>query len=266
MTVRITLILVLFLLVGTAAAQTKKRTKPVVTKTEATEPAPTPPPEPPRVAAPAPKKNERPQNGDVIPRTVRAGGEPTYFYEFTQPDFDVSKIAIEHDNAGQGKITFKKKTIDESVTDPLQVSPAVLERINAAYAALNFLDSTENYQYDKDYSHLGVMMFRLKRDAKERSTTFNYTSNKDAKVLVDEYRKLSIQYVWIFDIEVSRQIHPLDSPGLLDSLDALMRRNEISDPTQLVPLLKEISNDERLPLIARNHADRLVKQIEKGKK
>jgi hypothetical protein len=35
------------------------------------------------------------------------------------------------------------------VTDPITVSPEVMTRINEAYATLNFLDSTENYQYEK---------------------------------------------------------------------------------------------------------------------
>jgi uncharacterized protein (UPF0147 family) len=34
----------------------------------------------------------------------------------------------------------------------------------------------------------------------------------------------------------------------------------------LVPLLKDISTDEHLPLIARNHALRLLKKIETAKK
>ena len=267
MTARITFILVLFLLAGTAAAQTKKRTRPAVKKTETTEPAPTPSPESPKVTAPEPKKNERPANGNSTPvETKQTASDPTYFYQFTQPEFDISKIVIEHDDTGRGTITFTKKMFGDTATDPLQVSPTTLERINAAYAALNFLDSTENYQYEKDYSHLGVMTFRLKRSAKERSTTFNYTTNKDAKVLADEYRRLANQYVWIFDITVARENQPLDTPRLLDSLDSLMRRNEIADSEQMLPLLKNLSNDERLPLIARNHADRIVKQIEKGKK
>lgn len=269
MTSRITLILILLLLTGAAAAQTKKRTRPIVTKTDATVPAPTPTPEPDVPVTPEPKKNERPSNGDgntTSHSNTRPAGDPTYFYEFSQPELDVSKIVIKHDDSGKGTITFTKKMFSDTATDPLEVSRTVMDRINAAYAALNFLDSTENYQYEKDYSHLGVMTFRLKRDTKERSTTFNYTTNKDAKALADEYRRLANQYVWIFDITVARENQRLDTPRLLDSLDSLMRRNEIADPVQMLPLLKDLSNDERIPLIARNHADRLFKQIEKGKK
>jgi hypothetical protein len=33
----------------------------------------------------------------------------------------------------------------------------------------------------------------------------------------------------------------------------------------MLPLLKELSNDERIPLIARNHATKLAEKIEKAK-
>ena len=265
---RITIALIIVLAtVAAVGAQTKRRTRTDPKKSPVVEPSPTPIPDTPEphVIKPEPKKNERPaSNGNATPTAQAA--ELTYFYEFSQPDFDVSKITIQHDDSGKGTITFKKKVFDVAETDPIEVSPAALERINAALTALNFLDSTESYQYEKDYSHLGVMTFRLKRDSKERRTTFNYTVNKDAKVLADEYRKLTNQFVWIFDITVARQIQALDAPRLLDALDSLMKRNEISDPQQMLPLLRELTTDERLPLIARNHADRLVKQIEKGKK
>ena len=133
--------------------------------------APTPSPSPEPVNdPPSPKKNERPQSG--IPVTESSGAptvahEPNYYYEFAQPDFVITKIVIQHDDAGAGTITFTKKMFGDSVTDPITVSPDALQRINEAYATLNFLDSNENYQYEKDYSHLaGQMTFRLKRSAK----------------------------------------------------------------------------------------------------
>ena len=264
----ITLAIIILSIVVGADAQTKRRTRPEPKPAAAT-PSPTPVPDAPEpvVSKPQPKKNERPSNGNsTSPAKTQPATDPTYFYEFTQPDFDISKIVIEHDEAGKGTITFTKKMFGDAVTDPLEVSPTALERINAAYASLNFLDSNESYQYERDYSHLGVMTFRLKRDAKQRSTTFNYTTHKDAKLLADEYRKLANQFVWIFDITVARENQALDAPRQLDSLDSLIRRKEISDPEQLLPLLKDLKNDERIPLIARNHADRLTKQIEKGKK
>ena len=82
---------------------------------------------------------------------------------------------------------------------------------------------------------------------------------------MDEYRRISNQYVWQYDVAISRENQPLNAPSLMDELDSLLRRNEISDPPQMLPMLKELSNDERIPLIARNHAKRLVERIEKAK-
>jgi hypothetical protein len=258
-------------LASAGLAQTRRKTKPVAKKpvVVATEPSLSPSPvEPDAGVKPEPKKNERPASNGSTGKSANAPKpiDPAYFYEFSQPDFVVSKIVIEHDETGRGTITFTKKMFGDPVTDPIQVSPAALERINGAYAALNFIDSNESYQYEKDYSHLGVTTFRLKKGDKQRTAVFNYTVNKDAKILADEYRKLANQFIWVFDITVARENQPLETPKLLDALDGLMRRNEISDPSQMLPILKGMKDDERVPLITRNHAAKLVERIEKGKK
>lgn len=225
---------------------------------------------------PAGKKNSRPETEtpvvpiEKIDDTVKTNSrppavepKPVYFYEFSKSDFTISKINIEHDENGKGKITFQKKDFAEPITDPIQLSAAALERIKTVWQTLNFLDSTENYQTARDYSNLGAMKFSMKKDGRTRSATFNWTDNKDAKSLADEYRKIGQQFVWIFDINVARENQPLDAPRLLDALDALVKRKEVSDAAQMLPLLKEIGNDERVPLIARNHATRLSEKIEK---
>ncbi len=227
---------------------------------------------------PLPKKNGRPGASEVrsqeplnkrpstaSPKPTEASFVPSYHYEFTQPDFVVSKIVIEHDEAGKGSLSFLKKGYEEPVTDPIQLSAITLERINGALTALNFFDSDESYQYEKDFSHLGTVVFRAVKDGKERKTTFNWTQNKNAKILMDEYRKIGNQFIWIFDLTLARENQPLESPKLMDSLDSMIRRNEISDPIQMVPFLQGLVNDERIPLIARNHAGKLVKKIEKVK-
>jgi hypothetical protein len=70
----------------------------------------------------------------------------------------------------------------------------------------------------------------------------------------------------VFDISVARESQRLNAPKLMEQIESMLKRNGLSDPKQLVPLLKEISTDEYLPLIARNHALRLIKQIEKQSK
>jgi hypothetical protein len=210
------------------------------------------------------KKNERPTNGNSNNQTVvKNETAPNYFYEFSQPNFVVSKIFIEHDENGKGKITFMKKDWEETDSDPIQISATALERIKNAFAELDFLNSTENYQYEKDYPHLGNIVIKLRRDGRERETKFNWTQNPKARILYDEYRKIGNQFLWVFDMNVARVNQPLDAPKLMDLLDRNIQRNEISDSVQMIPFLKELANDERIPLIARNHALRLITEIEK---
>lgn len=271
----------LLILTISVSAQTKRKTvkKKSVKKAAPTETRTETTPEE-TSAAPLIKKNARPNsdneeiskeqtNGETVKinsRPAAAKDNPVYFYEFSQADFEISKINIEHDENGKGKITFQKKNLNEAITDPIQLSPATLEKLKAAWTALNFLDSTENYQTARDYSNIGTMTFTMKKNGKQREAKFNWTDNKDAKSLADEYRRIGQQFIWIFDIGVARENQPLDAPRLIDTLDSYVRRNEVSDPAQMLPLLQEIANDERLPLIARNHATKLGSQIEKTEK
>lgn len=209
------------------------------------------------------KKNTRGAETPDAVAVVQNVGSFTHFYEFSQPDFTINRIAIRHDDKGSGDISFSKNGSDETITDPIQLSTITLERIAATLAELDFLNSTENYQYEKDYSHLGNIKFTLRSVERSRTTTYNWTENKAAKTLMDEYRRIGQQYIWMFDIGVARANQPLEAPKLMDTLDGYFRRGEISDPEQMIPFLRGLSDDERIPLIARNHAAKLVKQIEK---
>lgn len=268
----------LFLTLVISVFAQRKNRKPPAKKTASTEVKTTPAPE----ETPLPeKKNSRPtesedqakpeptkKNSKTEPEKVTAPTnqkqlKSVYFYEFSRPEFTVEKIFIEHDENGKGTISFMKKYYDEAVSDPISLSQATLEKLKTIWQNLNFLDSTEDYQYEKDYSHLGNMKFTMRKDGKERTAKFNYTTNLEAKALADEYRRISNQYIWIFDINLARENQPLESAKMMDLLDSQIRRNEIADPEQMLPFLKQLSDDERMPLISRNHAARIVKDVEK---
>ena len=250
----------LFVLAGCALASSSE--VPIWPK-----PVPTPP------SAEKGKKNVRP--GSDAPATDRGSlpddtniiaGQPAYFYEFTRPGFAYSQVLIEHDEEGRGKISFVKDGFDEAITDPIALSPATVGRINESLTELNFLNSTEEYQYERDFSNLGNVTITVRKDGRERKVKYNWTNNKSAKDLMDEYRRISNEYIWRFEFSVARQNQPLRTPGMMDSLDSYLRRNEVSDPPHLVPLLTAISTDERLPLITRNRALKLTEKIAKSNK
>ena len=211
------------------------------------------------------KHNARPQQSAAaaVSSSATKTDPVKYSYEFSQPKFYIKHIVLEHDANGRGTITFERVNEDVPVTEPIELSADALARINAAWQALQFLDSNEDYQSDKQFPHLGTMRIRMERGDRKRVAEFNWTNNRDASKLVDEYRKAADQAIWVFDIAIARENQPLNAPKLMEAMESMLKRNAVSDPRQLLKLLQDISTDEHVPLIARNHALRLIKQIQK---
>jgi hypothetical protein len=185
-----------------------------------------------------------------------------YTYEFNQPDFVVSHIVIQHDSNGRGEVTFVQRT-ETPIVEPLQLSAAAMGRIFGLWRDLRFLDSNENYQAAKNFAHLGTYKISMDDGVKKRTAEYNWSDNKTAWALAAEYRRAADQTILVFNIKLAREMQPLNSPQLLTELESMLTRNELSDPKQLVSLLTELKSDEHIPLIARNHADRILKKIEK---
>lgn len=195
--------------------------------------------------------------------SAKTADDVSYSYEFAQPEFDVRHVVVEHDAAGHGRITFERKNEEKPLTEPLDISPSAFARIVSAWEGLKFLDSSANYQTDKQFPHLGTYHLRMKRGTRERVAEFNWTNNDQASVLIKEYRRITEQQLFVFDIEIARQYQPSETVRVLRRLEILLDRDEISDKSTLAPLLGDLTNDERIPLIARNQAARLLKRIEK---
>lgn len=186
-----------------------------------------------------------------------------YSYEFTQPAFYIRHILIEHNAAGEGKITFEHLGENTPIIEPIELSIGALGRILGLWAQLGFLDSREDYQSAKQFPHLGTMRFHMENGERKRTAEFNWTNNKEAAALNKEYHGVADQAIFLFDLSIARENQPLNTPKLMEELDSLLTRGGLSDPYQLVPLLRDLTTDEHVPLIARNHATRLLKRIEK---
>ena len=209
------------------------------------------------------KHNTRPQQSAGAAVSETKTDAVKYSYEFSQPKFYIKHIVLEHDANGRGTVTFERLNEDTPVTEPIDLSPDALARISTAWQGLRFLESDTNYQADKQFPHLGTMKIGMVRGDRRRVAEFNWTNNRDAETLVNEYRKAADQAILVFDIAVARENQPLNAPKLMELMESLLKRNGLSDPRQHLKLLQDLSTDEHVPLIARNHALRLIKQIEK---
>ncbi|HYW73161.1 MAG TPA: hypothetical protein VE961_19190 [Pyrinomonadaceae bacterium] len=214
------------------------------------------------------KRNDRPQTQPtpaprVSPDTQPAASDVVHYtFEFNQPNFVVSHIVLQHDSSGRGTVTFIQRT-ETPIEEPIQLSPAAMGRIVGLWRDLHFLDSDENYQSAKNFAHLGVYKVGMDDGKRKRTAEYNWSDNKTAWALVNEYRRAADQTIWVFDMKLARDMQPLNAPSLLNELESRLTRNDLSDPQQLVPFLTELKTDEHIPLIARNQADRILKKIGK---
>jgi len=214
------------------------------------------------------KRNDRPQEApSPVPQRTEENKKPSdqtrYSYEFTQPEFVIRHIVVQHDASGLGKITFERHGEETPIVEPVELSASAWRRISGLWTELKFLDSAENYQAPKNFAHLGTYRIAMDDGKRKRTAEFNWSNNKAAWALADEYRRVADQAILIFNLSLAREMQPLNAPQLLNEMEILLTRNGLSDAQQLVPLLNELKTDERIPLIARNHADRILKKIKK---
>ncbi len=209
------------------------------------------------------KQNVRPDRvAGSAPSSSATAESIKYSYEITQPKFIVKHVIIEHDVTGRGKITFERLNEETPVEESIELSAAAFLRIKSLWQALNFLDSTADYQANKNFAHLGTMRIGLQQGERKRVAEFNWTNDDSASALVNEYRRVADQAILVFDISIARENQPLNAPKLMEVMESYVKRNGLSDPHQLIPMLKDMSTDEHIPLMARNHALRIINQIQ----
>lgn len=191
-----------------------------------------------------------------------------YRYLFENDRFTTPYQEIEFDASGKGQFRFRKKEsgqLGEEIVNSLALSPAIVRQAQALFDELQFLDSTEDYQFKKDFSHLGKMTITYARSGKSRTVSFNYTANQAMSRLVELFRNIATQETRIFELETVRANDPISTPAQLRMLEIELRAKHLADPERFMPILEELKQDESVPLIARNHAERLMQAIRKGK-
>lgn len=186
-------------------------------------------------------------------------------YIFENPRFYIPWIQLDLSPEGIGTVSFKRGESDDTLDRSVKLQPSTLARIGELLARTSFLTSDEDYQSKRDFAHLGWMTISVNQAGKQRTVRFNYTERPDIAELAEIFRAITNQAIALFDIDLAIQHQPLDLPRLIESLENELRLERYAEPEQLIAALRGIAQDDTLPLIARNHATRLIASIQKGK-
>jgi len=189
----------------------------------------------------------------------------SFNYKFENSRFYEKLIEVDLAADGSGEVRFKRGESDEMLDHKFKLQPATLARIHQLLDTTRFLDSTAEYQAEKDFSHLGWVTLSARQGERERRARFNYTQNADIKELADILRGIAQEEMHLFDIEVSEQFQPLNLPRLIDAIENDLKLGRITEPERLLAKLQEVAGNPTQPLIATNKAKQLVSDIKKGK-
>ena len=201
------------------------------------------------------------QNGDGAPGPAGL----SFAYKFENARFYIPLLEIDLAADGSGEVRFKRGESDEILDLKFKLMPSTLARVRRLCMSTQFLTSDADYQDKKDFSHLGWISISAKQGELSRSVRFNYTLNPEIRELSEIFRAIATQEIHVFDMETAQRYQPLDLPGRLEALENDLRLERLAEPERMLTPLREIAGDDTQPLIARNHASRIIDGINKGK-
>jgi hypothetical protein len=193
-----------------------------------------------------------------------APASASFTYRFENPRFQISRIELDVDASGAGRLVFTKQGLAKPVSRDVRVAEPVLRQLDELLGRLDFLRSDATYQTKDDHSNLGTTTVGVSRSGERREATFNYTENRDMAVVAATLRGVANREIFVFELETAMRFQPLDTPALINALDQDIKLGRITDPAALAPLLREVANDPSLPLIARNRAAELAGRVEES--
>ncbi len=200
--------------------------------------------------------------GSLFPFAVGAQEKAgdAFHYEFAQPNFLVSKIEISLDGQGTGKMAYWEKDADPTSVD-ISLRPETLSRLKGMIEKLTL--TPDDLTPSDRHQNLGTTRIAFWQGTAHRETAFTYTPNPQMNAISQFFRGMVTQHQRKSQLEVARRYQPLDTPKILKDLESDLNGNRIAEPVALGSLLKSLSNDERIPLIARNQAKKLFERVGK---
>lgn len=180
-------------------------------------------------------------------------------FKGSTPEFVEFKIAQ------SGKSTFDiRQLAEEPAPVPFNVNDALRGKIFALSGELkNFRDA--DLDVHRKIANLGEKTFRYEKAAEVHEVKFNYTTSEPANQLYQIFEGLSRQQEHIVTLQ-RRLKH--DRLGLSEELKYLQKDYDekmIPEPENLLPVLQEISDDDRVIEVARTHARALMAKIHGAK-
>ena len=176
-------------------------------------------------------------------------------FKGSTPEFIEIKIAE------QGKATFEIRQLEEDPSaEPFEVGQPVRQKIFELTSDLkNFAIGDLDIQ--KRIANLGQKTFRYERGSEVHETTFNYTLNASANMLMQIFEGLARQQGDLVLLERNVKYDRLGVNDALRQFESDMDHRLLPEPERLLPVLDQIGADSHFVDIARTRARALAERI-----
>jgi hypothetical protein len=182
-------------------------------------------------------------------------------YRFENERFVISSIELALGSGGEGTLRFVKQGLGAPVDRKVSVGPDTLRALDEALGRLNYLAPPADLQGPNDHSNLGTVSLAVSRAGSVHVARFNYTHNRDARLVADLLGGIANREIHAFGLETAARYTPLETAALLGVLESELRLKRVAEPEALVPLLRDIGENFALPLLVRNKAVRLADSL-----
>jgi hypothetical protein len=112
---------------------------------------------------------------------------------------------------------------------------------------------------------MGKKTFRYENGAEKSETTFNYSQDEDAKLLLDRFEKVSETQSLYFDLERTIRFDKLGVHKSLLQIEAALDRKRLIGGERFLPLLDRVAKNETYMHMARERAATLADFFRKDK-
>jgi hypothetical protein len=177
-------------------------------------------------------------------------------FKNSTPEF----VEIKVDEAGSGTYDIRQLS-DDANPEAFQVGEALARRILDLSAKLRNFDGV-NLESRHRIANLGDKTFRYDNGAESHMVTFNYTVDETAVQLLDAFEGLSRQLGDASDLQHALRYDRLGVNDAILQVEKDLDAKLLPEPERLLPLLQQVSADQRVIEMARRRANSLAARIQ----
>jgi hypothetical protein len=153
---------------------------------------------------------------------------------------------------------------DDPSPQPFHLSQSVVQRIFKLAGDLHDFHGVD-LEMHRRIANLGQKTFIYTNGSQTYQTSFNYSANPFAIQILNLFENLTRQETDISDLQRTMRYDKLGVYDVVQRVEQDYNQKVLPDPEQLLPTLDQLSGDNTLLDIAREHARTLAGRIRNGR-